>query len=298
MAIDFLTIGHITHDRTPTGIRLGGTVSYAAVAVQRLGRRPAILTRGSLEGVSEPLHQPVAGEDQQNGEPKAIEMLVLPSPVSTTFTNIYRDGRRIQVIDAVADPIWPVDLPPAWANAPIVLLGPIAHELPDAWARVFLHALVGISAQGWLRTWDAAGHVSSKRWDSAPEFLLRADVLFLSRDDVGGDDEYLASLAGESRLMVVTDGWQGSTVYCQGLVRTIPPRPAQEVDPTGAGDVFAAAFMVRLAETADPYEAAHFANVVASFSVEAAGMDAIPQRAQVEAWLAQARQRSATGDEA
>ena len=298
MPIDFLTIGHITHDRTPTGIRLGGTVSYAAVAVQRLGHRPAILTRGSLEGVSEPLHRPVAGESQPDGEPDAIEMLVLPSPVSTTFTNIYRDGRRIQVIEAVADPIWPADLPPAWADAPIVLLGPIAHELPDAWATTFPHALVGISAQGWLRTWDAAGHVSSKRWDSAPEFLQRADVLFLSRDDVGGDDEYLATLAGEARLMVVTDGWRGSTVYCRGLVRTIPPRTAREVDPTGAGDVFAAAFMVRLAETDDPFEAALFANIVASFSVEAAGMDSIPQRAQVEAWLAQARQGSTTGDEA
>ncbi len=288
-AIDFLTIGHITHDRTQTGIRLGGTVSYAAVAVQRLGRRPAILTRGSLEGVSEPLHQPVAGEDRRDGEPNAIEMLVLPSPVSTTFTNIYRDGRRIQVIEAVADPIYPEDLPLDWAGAPIVLLGPIAHELPDAWATAFPHALVGISAQGWLRTWDDAGHVSSKRWDSAPEFLRGGDALFLSRDDVGGDDEYLATLAGESRLMVVTDGWRGSTVYCQGQVRTIPPRPAREVDPTGAGDVFAAAFMVRLAETGDPYEAALFANIVASFSVEAAGMENIPQRAQVEAWLAQAR---------
>jgi 1D-myo-inositol 3-kinase len=288
MAIDFLTIGNITHDRIATGIRLGGTVSYAAVAVQRLGHHPAILTRGTLEGVSEPLHQPAPAEDGSQGEPGSIEMLVLPSPVSTTFTNIYRDGRRIQVIEAEAGPISPQDLPSAWAVAPTVLLGPIAHELPDAWATAFPHALLGISAQGWLRTWDAAGHVSSKRWDSAPEFLRRADVLFLSRDDVGGDDAYLATLRSESRLMVVTDGWRGSTVYCDGQIRQLPPRPTREVDPTGAGDVFAASFMVRLAETADPFEAARFANVVASFSVEAAGMDAIPQRRHVEAWLAQA----------
>ncbi len=38
--------------------------------------------------------------------------------------------------------------------------------------------------------------------------------------------------------------------------------------------VFAAAFLIRLAETQDPCEAARFANVVASFSVEKPGMPA------------------------
>jgi len=80
-------------------------------------------------------------------------------------------------------------------------------------------------------------------------------------------------------------------VYHQGQVRHFPTRPAHEVDPTGAGDVFAAAFLIRLRETAqsptgeDPWEAARFANVVASFSVEGPGVSAIPRREQVEAYL-------------
>jgi sugar/nucleoside kinase (ribokinase family) len=91
---------------------------------------------------------------------------------------------------------------------------------------------------------------------------------------------------------VVTHGPRGATVYHGGEVRHLPTRPAHEVDPTGAGDVFAAAFLVRLHEillergVEDPWEAAHFANVVASFSVEGIGYSAIPQRAQVEAYLA------------
>jgi sugar/nucleoside kinase (ribokinase family) len=61
------------------------------------------------------------------------------------------------------------------------------------------------------------------------------------------------------------------------------------VDPTGAGDVFAPAFMIRLIETGDPCEAAQFANVVASFSIEGPGVTGIPMRKQVEAYLDQAQ---------
>jgi len=59
------------------------------------------------------------------------------------------------------------------------------------------------------------------------------------------------------------------------------------VDPTGAGDVFAAAFMIRLIETDDPCQAAQFANTVASFSIEGPGVSGIPMRHQVEAYVAE-----------
>ncbi len=87
--------------------------------------------------------------------------------------------------------------------------------------------------------------------------------------------------------LIVTDGWHGASVYQSEEVTRIPPRAAREVDPTGAGDVFATSFLLRLAETGDPLVAARFANVVASMSIEAPGMDAIPTRAEVENWLAE-----------
>jgi 1D-myo-inositol 3-kinase len=83
----------------------------------------------------------------------------------------------------------------------------------------------------------------------------------------------------------VTHAERGATVYQAGAVCHHPPRPAQQVDPTGAGDVFAAAFLIRMAETRDATEAAAFANVVASFSVEGPGVAGIPWRSRVEAYL-------------
>ncbi|MFL5694535.1 MAG: PfkB family carbohydrate kinase, partial [Ktedonobacteraceae bacterium] len=47
-------------------------------------------------------------------------------------------------------------------------------------------------------------------------------------------------------------------------------------DPTGAGDVFAAAFLCYLYKHNDPRAAVEFANCVASFSVEQVGIMGIP----------------------
>ncbi len=289
MSIDFLVIGHITHDRTPDGFRLGGTVSYAAVTARRLGYRPGMLTRATAEGLQ--LAPGTDGTDvivsSPDGVLDGIAIRLLPSAVSTTFTNIYHGIQRTQLIEAWADPIWPAELPAAWAKAPVVLLGPIAREIPPAWSSVFPNALVGITPQGWMRQWDAQGRVTPAAWENMADFLPHADVIILSREDVGGDDAFLADLACRAKLLVVTDGWHGATVYRCGEETPIPPRPTIQVDPTGAGDVFATAFLLRLAETGDPLLAARFANIVASMSVEGIGMTRIPWRAEVDAWLAQ-----------
>jgi len=287
LTINFLAIGHITHDLISNGFRLGGTVSFAAVTARRLGWRPGILTRASSEGLLDgfagtnavdiiaPAGSPLAG----------IPVHLLPSPVSTTFTNVYRDGRRTQVITARAEAVTPTNLPAAWTDIPVVLLGPLVGEVPPAWTEAFPHALLGVTPQGWMRRWDAAGRVSPARWDNAASFLAKADVAILSREDVGGDDDYIAELARQARMLIVTDGWHGATLYMDGAVHRIAPRPATEIDPTGAGDVFATSFLLRLAESGNALIAARFANVVASMSVEAAGIDAIPCREQVNEWL-------------
>jgi sugar/nucleoside kinase (ribokinase family) len=72
-----------------------------------------------------------------------------------------------------------------------------------------------------------------------------------------------------------------------GAWRQIEAFPEREVDPTGAGDIFAAAFLIRLAESDDVAEATRFASAAASISVGGEGTDSVPTRAQVESLLAQ-----------
>jgi sugar/nucleoside kinase (ribokinase family) len=111
------------------------------------------------------------------------------------------------------------------------------------------------------------------------EVLPHAAAVFFSAEDVRAQSPSWLSYRGP--VMIETRGPHGCQLIHCGKRRLVPGFPAEEVDPTGAGDVFAAAFMLRLGETRDPLVAARFANCVASFSVTAPGADALPTLEQV-----------------
>lgn len=276
---DFLVVGHITKDVQAEGYSIGGTVTYSALTARNLGWRAAILT--------------AAGPDLDAQELlRGVMTVRLPSPATTTFQNLYPDGHRVQYLRAVAEPIPTSAVPPAWRKTPVVHLGPLARELTPNLARVFAGALIGVTPQGWMRQWDGTGRVSPKDWESAAEVLSVADVLIYSDEDVAHAPELIEVYAGLARIMVVTRSAQGADLYYQGRRRHFPAfLPAADVDPTGAGDVFAAAFLLKLHETDDPEFATHFANCVASFCVEKPGILGIPTREQVEERLAYGRLR-------
>jgi sugar/nucleoside kinase (ribokinase family) len=96
------------------------------------------------------------------------------------------------------------------------------------------------------------------------------------RDAAGVDAKLVEALAAACRLLALTEGAAGARVYWNGDVRRIQAPPAAQVDPTGAGDVFAAAFFIRLFDTRDPWEAARFANQLASTSVTRPGLRGVP----------------------
>lgn len=270
--IDFLVIGHVVQDVVPDGYTVGGTTTYSSITARNLGRRPGIVTRLAPDFVwPDVLHD--------------VEVTRVPSAHTTTFHNVYHDGHRQQFLLAVADAIQPEDVPPQWRAAPIVHLGPLNRELDPRFAKLFPNALVGVTPQGWLRQWDESKRVQMRPWEEASEILPHVDVLVLSEEDLNGDAARMDEYARLTRIAVMTQGREGCVVFTQGESRHVPGFPAREIDPTGAGDVFAAAFFIRLLETQDPFEAARFANATASFCVEAPGVAGIPTRTQVEARL-------------
>lgn len=248
---------------------------YAAATASRLGLQAAIYTAARA-----PLALPVD-----------CLLAVQPSPVTTTFANCYHQGRRSQWLHAHAAAITPAGLPANWRAAPIVHLGPVARECDIALLDQFPRALVGVTAQGWLRRWclPLPAPVEPARWHPASARLAQIDLLVLSLEDIQGDEQVAAAYARHCRLVVLTRGAAGATLFSGGVARQIAAFPAREVDPTGAGDVFAAAMLVRLAEGAAPVAAAEFAAAAAAAAVEGRGIRAIPTRNAVLALMAGTR---------
>ena len=205
----------------------------------------------------------------------------VPAPHTSTFENIYDGGNRTQYLRAVAAQLDCSDVPPDWRAAATVLLGPLTQEVDPNIVDCFRKSIIGVTPQGWMRAWDAAGRVSFTPWVSAGKVLSRANALIYSIEDVHGDHAFVDMLGRLARIMIVTEGVGGAYLY-QGAARVhFPAYAANEVDPTGAGDVFAAAFLIRLQETGDPAQAMMFAAATASFAVEAPGIAGLPTRAQV-----------------
>jgi len=274
MRPDYLVIGHVTRDVQKDGSILpGGTVTYAALTARNLGRRVAVVTSH-------------AGDIDLEEVFQGIEVASCPAESTTTFENVYLNGTRQQYVRAVAAPLGPEHIPSEWRDVPLVHLGPLVREVAPELVDAFPSALIGVTPQGWMRRWDASGWVRTAPWAEAERILARANVLILSEEDTGGDRPRLESYLSMAQLAVVTDGRHGAVVTTTAGTRSLPAYEIQEVDPTGAGDVFAAAYLTALSEDADPYRAASFANAVASFSVEARGLEGIPTLAQVKERMA------------
>jgi sugar/nucleoside kinase (ribokinase family) len=145
--------------------------------------------------------------------------------------------------------------------------------------------LIGVTPQGWLRQWDSEGRVSPIEWRGAEEILARAAAVVISREDVGGDQTIIDRWAAQAQLLVVTRGRDGCTLYRAGQPIELSAPAEIEIDPTGAGDIFAAALFIRLRQTADPIMAARFANCLAAKSITRRGLDSIPTQTEIERCL-------------
>ena len=262
--LDYLAVGHIAQDLTPDGIRLGGTVSYSALTAHALGLRVGIVTAATEDAVMDGL--------------ESVAVHRLPSSRNTTFENRYGPEGRTQILHARAEPLKPADVPIEWRTAPIIHLAPIAREIDSDFSRHFPNAFIGLTPQGFLRQWDGPGRVSHAEWREAAATLAMVSATVISIEDVAGDWALIECWAAAAKILVVTQGEQGATVFDKSGRHHLPAPAVNVVDPTGAGDIFAASFFIRLWQTRDPIESTRFAVALASDSVTRVGLDGIPKQ--------------------
>ncbi|HBG74449.1 MAG: hypothetical protein A2X25_14110 [Chloroflexi bacterium GWB2_49_20] len=270
-SVDYLVIGHLACDLTPDGFRLGGTAAYSALTAKALGVRTGVVTAwaGDL-----PLDQL-----------KGISVFSIPAGKSTTFENMYTPDGRVQILHKRAPRILYESVPEIWRHSAIIHIGPIAQEVDPIPGDDFSPTLLGLTPQGWMRSWNTSGRVKACPWEHSADALAAAGATVISIEDVGGDENEIERMALASRILAVTEGPSGARLYWHNDLRRFRAPLKNEVDATGAGDIFATAFFVRLYATRDPWEAARFATQLAAFSVTRTGLEGIPTQTEIQTCL-------------
>ncbi len=271
MTLDYLALGHVTLDQQVDGGYLpGGTVLFSSVQAARLGLCAGIVTTGRPANLDAPL-APFRSE---------VTIDLHPTAATTIFVNVGVGAARRQTLPEWAGPL---DLSGTLPAARIVHLGPVARELdPDSLPTFAPDIFVGATPQGWLRRWDAAGHVTEGELLLPPTLTARLDALVLSETEARRAEGVIAAVRAAGGLVVITRDAEGCTILDRASETRVGTHDYPFMDDTGAGDIFAAAFFVALSEGQAPHVAAAFANTAAGLSLAGRGPAAIVERAAIE----------------
>jgi hypothetical protein len=285
---DVVVVGAAARDTVhddPRGWRLGGGVTYGALALARLGIRTGVVI--GLDRLA------VGAWELDLLRDAGAEVVSVPLDHGPVFNNEERPEGRVQTCLSVSEPVRTSALPPTWRAAPAWLFAPVAAEVPEAWARVpHPDACVAFGWQGILRHLFAGERV----WpiDPGPSaLLLRADLIGVSRHDLphslSMDD--VARWLGSPSELLLTAGPQGGLLLSNLDGRVVGGRryhgipPRIDVDPTGAGDtILAGVLAARIACGPDVRRDGRdllIGAVASSLLVERPGLDAVPTLAAV-----------------
>lgn len=290
-----VVVGSASRDLTnddPRGWRLGGGVTYGALALARFGIRTAALI--GLDGDA------MGANELDLLRASGVDVVPVPLAHGPVFVNDETLRGRIQTAVDISDPLRVSALPAAWRDAPGWLFAPVAGELSEEWAGLpSSGATVAVGWQGLLRTLGAGQRVERRApWPSA--LVGRADLLGVSVDDLPGNWP-LHDLDGHAKAgaeLLLTAAHRGGTLFrlasrAHQVIR-YPAVPAgATIDATGAGDVALAALLgARLADRGTSTDAANdwaasrrrhllFAATAASLTVEREGIHGVPQLAAI-----------------
>ncbi len=271
---DYTAVGHVTVDVLADGSRRpGGTAFYSALQAARLGCRTLILTQG-LPGEIEELLAPYRPE---------IELQIQPAAATTTLLTRGAGAERTQRMLAWAGPM----ADEIAIDSAILHLAPVARESPQGWHGTC--DFVGWTPQGLARDWsNPDSEVKVIPTDSASLSIARhCQAVVVSEHERSSCRALLGEAVAAGAVAVITAGAAPATILlADGATLELDvPAVADVVDDLGAGDVFAAAFFIALAEGARAERAASFANAAAAVRMQGAGARAIGDRAAIAARL-------------
>ena len=251
-------VGNLSLDRVDGGEpRVGGAPFHAARALRVLGRPAIVATKG-------------ADADRRLLLPPLVR-LGLPvlwrgGDSTASFSFHYAGNLRSMVVDTLG-PSWTVADLRGLERVDWVHVGALARsDFPAATlAALARDRRLSFDGQGLVRPARTGPLTLDAEYD--PEVLRHVSVLKLAEEEarvvLGAepDLETLGSLGVPE--IVVTFGSAGSLVFADGRLERVPARAVGgEIDPTGAGDAFTAAYLVSRSSGYAPAPAARRATAL------------------------------------
>jgi len=286
-----LAFGNPVYDviMTPAIVRrervLSGCSTNACLAVSKLGEQAVLV------GAVGPDFQDTLAQDLTN---RGIQYNLIPSRQTGGFSLIYdaRGDRELTIL-GIADPI--PDTADGFNQVDFVLLGPILGEINTGLVKLLRQetsAPILLDPQGLLRGLRG-DEIIHEKTDAFVEIAAMSTVVKANeletrvvtgiepREDPEGAVRALHGFG--CKIAITTLAEAGSIIYDGEQYTYIPPFEVNAIDPTGAGDTYAAGFMVKYLET--PHDLAAvgcFASAVSSVMVENSGPDFPLTRAEAE----------------
>jgi sugar/nucleoside kinase (ribokinase family) len=272
---DVCVVAHVTRDVIRSGGARrsgpGGVAYYASLALHRLGRRVAVVTKMARED---------RGELLSELHSEGITVFCSESAQTTVFNNEYREGdpdSRVQRVTSVAIPFAPSDL--RTVDAGWFYLGPLLSQDMSA---TFVESVqkrgkIVLDAQGLVRNIEGEKIQAVRPAETEalmrPVSLLKVDAheaATLSGAD-GSEDAARRLHALGAKEVIVTFASEGSMIFDGQEFQYIDAIPGKEVDATGCGDTYLAAYLDRRLAFNDPELSGRFAAAAATLALEREG---------------------------
>jgi 1D-myo-inositol 3-kinase len=259
---DLVVVGHVTRDLVRGEERLGGAATFAARAAASFGLRCGLVT-AAPEGLA--LLSPLFDESNLTVALKATSEV-------TTFELDYSGPKRRVRLVSRAPNLTPDDVPTAMREAPVAYVAPVCGEAGSELVQSLEARHIILGAQGWLRGAAADGTVIPALTLDAiapPDGIFTLTLSELDHPDAEG---LAKAFAERIPVVAVTRGSRGATLYAEGTTFEVPSSPAEEKDPTGAGDVFGLVLGLAMHHGVPLFDAGRLAAQASARVVEGPGM--------------------------
>lgn len=289
--IDVAVIGHFSLDEniSPRGTVinvLGGAPVYSATTFSKLG-----LNVGVCAGIGEDQHSNALQYCKTNNI--NYEGLTVYGSKTLHFKNIYdANEARIQICHNVPRKLKPQDLPSSYFQCVAHYVSPLVDELELGFIDFLrrMNSVLMLDPQGLMRTINSEGKVTINfDKEKLAKFFQKVDIVKIGKDEIsafGLTELEIISFVKSCgvKIVILTRGKDSVIASFDSSVIEVDTIDVDVQDPTGAGDVFGAAFLAQYLKTSDLIESIRFANIVAGLKIRSKGPKGFPELDEIIAY--------------